>query len=225
VAAITLPLFPLGAVLFPGAPLPLHIFERRYRTLIEELLERTDDVREFGVVAIRSGLEVGAHGVESLYQVGCTAELLRVQPFSDGRFEVLSRGARRFRIRHIHPPQDDIADRADVEFLEESPTARTPELAAGAARLFHRYRRAVLHAQGLAGDDPFPLPEDPVRCSNVIAAAMVLDLTDRQRLLEAGTVDDRLTLTTEFLRRETAMIGHLSLRAGEELSRGTYSPN
>ena len=70
VTTITLPIFPLGTVLFPGARLPLRIFEPRYRTLIEDVLERTDGAREFGVVAIRSGVEVGGHGVQSLYEVG-----------------------------------------------------------------------------------------------------------------------------------------------------------
>jgi ATP-dependent Lon protease len=96
VSAITLPLFPLGTVLFPGAMLPLHIFEPRYRTLIEDISARTDGFGEFGVVAIRAGLEVGAHGVESLYQIGCTAEVRRIQPYADGRFDILTRGARRF---------------------------------------------------------------------------------------------------------------------------------
>jgi Lon protease-like protein len=54
VSVITLPLFPLGTVLFPGARLPLHIFERRYRTLIADILARTDGFAEFGVVAIRA---------------------------------------------------------------------------------------------------------------------------------------------------------------------------
>ena len=52
-----------------------------------------------------------------------------------------------------------------------------------------------------------------------------LDLLDRQRLLAASTVDDRLTMIATFLRRETALLGRLSSRAGEELARGNYSPN
>jgi len=225
VSAITLPLFPLGTVLFPGARLPLHIFERRYRTLIADILARTDGFSEFGVVAIRAGLEVGEHGVESLYPVGCTAAVQRVQPFTDGSFDILTVGARRFDIRGVHPPMPDTADEAEIEFLAEAPSARSDDLARTAARTFQRYRRALLEAQGLAADGPFTLPADPVDCSYAIAATMVLDLTDRQRLLQAATVDDRLTLALELLRREIAMVGQMSLRAGEELSRGRYSPN
>jgi len=225
VAAVTVPLFPLGTVLFPGSLLPLHIFEPRYRRLVRELLDRTDGPREFGVVAIRAGREVGGHGVQSLYRVGCTAELRQVRTYSDGRFDIMARGARRFRIVDLYPEVEDAAARGDVELLPESPSARSPELADRATALFDRYRRAVLDAQGVTGDEPFSLPADPVGCYYAIAAAMILDLTDRQHLLEAATVDDRLSLAIELLRRETTMVDRLSLRAGEELSRGPYSAN
>lgn len=224
-ATITRPIFPLGTVLFPGARLPLRIFERRYRALIEDVLERTDGTREFGVVAIRSGVEVGAHGVQSLHEVGCVAEIQHIQPFTDGTFDIMTRGTRRFRIQRVHPPVEDRADEADVEFLVESPTARSRDLAETATRLFRRYRTAVLTARGFDPESPFTIPDDPVSCSYTIAATVTLDLTDRQRLLAAATVDDRLVLAADLLRRELAQIGRLSTRAGEELARGGYSPN
>lgn len=220
-----MPIFPLGTVLFPGARLPLRIFEPRYRALIEDVLERIDGAREFGVVAIRSGVEVGGHGVQSLYEVGCIAEIQHIQPFTDGTFDVMTRGIRRFRIRQVLPPVPDRADRADLEFLADPPSMRSRDLAARATRLFHRYRRGVLQARGLGPEMPFAIPEEPVDCAYTIAAVVALDLTDRQRLLEAATVDDRLILLTDLLNREIAMVGRLSTRAGEELARGPYSPN
>src|ERR1035438_2823165 len=65
-----MPLFPLGAVLYPGMLLPLHIFEERYRQLVRDLLDGPDP-RRFGVIAIRKGRETGIDGVHSLYEVGC----------------------------------------------------------------------------------------------------------------------------------------------------------
>ena len=65
----TLPLFPLGTVLYPGLLLPLHIFEDRYRQLVRDLLERSEP-RRFGVIAIREGRETGVDGVSALYQFG-----------------------------------------------------------------------------------------------------------------------------------------------------------
>src|SRR2546423_12156315 len=86
-----LPLFPLGTVLFPGVPLPLHIFEERYRLLVRDLMALPEGAsRRFGVVAIREGREVGADGVRALYPVGCTAELRDVEEDDDGRFDLLT---------------------------------------------------------------------------------------------------------------------------------------
>lgn len=224
-ATITLPIFPLGTVLFPGAQLPLRIFEPRYRALIEDVLERTDGAREFGVVAIRSGVEVGAHGVESLYEVGCVAEIQHIQPFTDGTFDVMTRGTRRFRIRRVHAPVPDRADEAELGLLSEDPSARSRDLAETATRLFRRYRRAVLVARGFDPESPFTIPDEPVSCAYAIAAVVALELTDRQRLLEAARVDDRLTMLADLLNREIAMIDRSSTRAGEELAHGPYSPN
>ena len=88
-----LPLFPLGAVLYPGMLLPLHIFEERYRQLVRDLLDGAEP-RRFGVIAIRKGRETGIDGVQSLYEIGCTAILRRVDRHEDGRFNIVSVGSR-----------------------------------------------------------------------------------------------------------------------------------
>ena len=86
-----LPLFPLEAVLFPGALMPLHIFEPRYRLLIRRCIERQ---RPFGIVLIRNGSEVGA-GAEP-YAVGTEAKIVAESPLPDGRSYIVTRGERRF---------------------------------------------------------------------------------------------------------------------------------
>lgn len=225
VADITLPIFPLGTVLFPGAPLPLHIFEMRYRTMIHDVLERADGLREFGVVAIRAGVEVGTHGVQSLHEVGCIAEIQQIEAFTDGSYDILTRGTRRFRIVRVHPPVEERAAVAEVEVLGEESSSRSRDLAETATRLFRRYRRTILLTRGFDPDSPFTIPDDPVRCAFTIAAVIALDLTDRQRLLDAPSVDERLQLLADLLRRELAQIDRLSTRAGEELAHGRYSPN
>ena len=81
----TLPMFPLNTVLFPGVVVPLHVFEDRYRALVHHLLEEPDPAeRLFGSVAIREGYEVGDHGAQSLYRVGCRLQLTEVQARADG---------------------------------------------------------------------------------------------------------------------------------------------
>ncbi len=100
--SVRLPLFPLGSVLVPGLVLPLHIFEPRYRVLVEALMALPEEApRHFGVVALRSGREVGPVTAGALYPVGCTAELREVTPYSDGRFDIVGVGEARFRIDGI----------------------------------------------------------------------------------------------------------------------------
>jgi len=98
----TIPLFPLGTVLFPGMLLPLRIFEPRYRRLMEWLLNRPEGTaREFGVVAIRQGWEVGADGVGALYRIGCTATVRRTDLLDDGSYDIVTIGADRFRLESV----------------------------------------------------------------------------------------------------------------------------
>ena len=220
--ATSLPLFPLGAVLFPGIPLPLHIFEDRYRRLVRDLVERPAGQRRFGVIAIRAGREVGVDGVDDLHPVGCAAELVRVQAYPDGRFDIIAVGVARFRLAELHV--GDLAH-GDVEFLADKTSDRSPALAATAGRVFTRYRASVLTAQGTPPDEDPHLPTDPVQRSFLIAEASVLDTTDKQRLLEAATVDERLTLEVDMLRREIRLMSDLGSRPAAELSRGLYSPN
>src|SRR5262245_8805608 len=92
-----LPIFPLGAVLFPGLVLPLHVFEERYRLLMSDLLAGEEPHR-FGVVSIELGHEVGAGAVHRLASVGCTAEIRGVQHHDDGRYDLVTTGGTRFRI-------------------------------------------------------------------------------------------------------------------------------
>ena len=92
-----LPLFPLGTVLYPGLPLPLHIFEPRYRQLVRDLLDGPQPGR-FGVIAIRKGRETGVDGVSALYEIGCTATLRQIAKYEDGQFDIVTVGSQRFRL-------------------------------------------------------------------------------------------------------------------------------
>ena len=111
-----LPLFPLGTVLFPGSSMGLHIFEPRYRQLVEYLIS-TAPPRLFGIVAIREGHEVGADSVRALYDVGCVAELRQVERTEDGRFAVGVVGGPRFRLLEVDRSLPYL--QADVELLDE----------------------------------------------------------------------------------------------------------
>ncbi len=235
----SLPVFPLGMVLYPGVLLPLHIFEERYRRLVRDLLDLPDEERIFGVVAIKEGREVGAEGVSAMHEIGCTAQLRYAEAYQDGRFDIIATGLRRFRLLDLERPGDAILDdpvrpgplRGTIRVLTPEFPGGTDEsvgLRRRVARAFIGYRAALLDAQGLDEanrPDPPELPEDPGELGYLVAAAMVLDLADKQVLLAAPTVDERLRLELTLLRRESAMVSGLSLRPAVELPRMPYANN
>ena len=212
-----LPLFPLGTVLFPGVPLPLHVFEERYRSLVRDLLTAPDAERVFGVVAIREGREVGEEGITALHGFGCVARLRRVEPYADGRFDVVATGAQRFRLLDLDGSRPYLS--GSVELLGEPAGASAATVAESVRGLFGSYRRA------LGSDSDEALPADPAVLSYLVAAAAVLDLAEKQSLLEAPDATERLRREVRLLRRETALLGLLPSLPGVELTRVPMSPN
>jgi uncharacterized protein len=218
-----LPLFPLGAVLYPGMLLPLHIFEERYRRLVRDLLGRPDP-RRFGVIAIRKGRETGVEGVHSLYEIGCTAALRRVEQYPDGRFDIVTVGTQRFRLltldHHlpylqgdVEPLTDDTADPGAA-----APLVRTVQIA------FRAYLDALTE-EGGAIVKVEDLPGEPTLLSFMVAAAMVIDLPERQSLLAEPDTVRRLSAERSLLARETAMLKATTSRPAPDLRYTPYSPN
>ena len=202
-----LPLFPLGAVLYPGMLLPLHIFEERYRQLVRDLLDGPEP-RRFGVIAIRKGRETGVDGVHSLYEIGCTATLRRVDRHEDGRFDIITVGAQRFRLLGLDETQPYL--QGEVEMLPEQ--APDPAAAGPAVRVVQAAFREYLDALTEGGGATVrieDLPGEPALLSFLVAAAMVIDLPERQALLS----------------RETAMLRTTTSRPAPDLRNTPYSPN
>ena len=216
-----IPLFPLGTVLVPGLLLPLHIFEPRYRQLVRDLQQREPDDRAFGVVAIREGHEVGERGVKALHDVGTLAVVREVHPYPDGRFDLRTDGEARFR---VHALVDTGAPYqcAEVEWLAEDDPAdadTAARLSAEVCRRFDNYRAAVTLAGAVEGSQMLAMPDDPRTLSYLVSVAVVLDLAERQRLLEAATTVDRLRLELALLTRETTLLAELPSLPAVELAR------
>lgn len=211
-----IPLFPLGSVLVPGLVLPLHIFEPRYRQLIADLEGADDDGRGFGVVAIREGREVGADGVHALYDVGTFASLREVTALPDGRFDIVTVGAQRFRILELIDGQPYA--QARVEILDEDPGDASGPLAVSVAERFQEYRDLLTDEE-----DDAELPDDPRVLSYLVGAAVVADLGMRQGFLEAPDDSARLRAELAFLRREIALIQHIPSLPAVDLAREPFS--
>jgi hypothetical protein len=219
---VRLPLFPLGTVLFPGVPLPLHIFEERYRLLVRELMDLPEhQSRQFGVVAIREGREVGADGVRALYPIGCTAELRQVEQYDDGRYDILTVGSTRFTVHELDTSAAYL--QGDVDFLAERPGS-AGQLTSVVAELFTTYLSLLGAARRMPIDAP-DLPDDALLLSYLVAATVLLDIPDKQRLLEAPDAAARLRTEAELLHRESHLLRILSAVPSPETLRAALSPN
>lgn len=173
-----LPLFPLDVVLFPDTPLPLHIFEPRYKEMIGECLERK---LVFGVVRAKES---------SLAEIGCTAEIVAVtKKYDDGRLDIVSEGRRRFQIRNVNHERSFL--QGEIEYFEDEPA--TPKTA--------DVEKAVkLHAQImqlLAAEAATPDPEDP-QLSFHLAGTLPLDLDFKQTLLGLRSESERVIGLIEY---------------------------
>jgi hypothetical protein len=219
----TLPLFPLGTVLYPGLVLPLNIFEERYRQLVHDLLDGPEP-RQFGVIAIRKGRETGVDGISALHQIGCTATLREVAEQDDGRYHLVTVGTQRFRLASLDDSRPYL--QGEVDLLEEEVG---DEAAAGLAaqavqRGFRGYVEALASRESVEVSVP-ELPDEPLLLSYLVAASMILDLSVRQDLLAEPDAERRLGAERALLARETTMLRSLTAMPAPDLRNTPYNPN
>lgn len=179
--ANTLPLFPLPVVLFPGASLPLHIFEERYKLMIGKVLE---EETTFGVV-FWDGEST------SVAETGCTARICDVKKLEDGRMNLMTTGARRFKIVDVIQEQPYIV--ASIEYLDDQePTEKADKLVKDIAEVL----KEILRLSSKLVDKEFEIqgtiPEDPLKLSYWVAANFYGSPDDQQELLEMSGTEDRL---------------------------------
>lgn len=173
-----IPLFPLDLVLFPGIPLPLHIFEPRYKEMIGECLAQKSP---FGMVRAHEN---------AVAEIGCTAEITEVvKRYPDGRLDILAEGRRRFEV--ITLDQERPFLRAEVMFLED-------ETSSASAR--HQARARELHGEMMAllGDESDLKGSDEAQLSFRLAAAIPTDLDFKQTLLGIRGEVERIKLLIEY---------------------------
>ncbi|HEY7175104.1 MAG TPA: LON peptidase substrate-binding domain-containing protein, partial [Micromonosporaceae bacterium] len=143
----------------------------------------------------------------TLHHVGCTAEIRQMTSHPDGRFDLVTVGRRRFRIRELHRGSEPFLH-AEIDWIEEPAADKRAELLVpGLLDLFQRYLR-LIRTDGHHGGEQ--LPDDPAVLSYLIAATAVLALDDRQQLLAADTTADRLALERQFLNRELVLLQDIS---------------
>ena len=215
--SVEIPLFPLSVVLFPHMPLPLHIFEERYREMMRDCKEAGTG---FGVVAIREGVEVGRAAAP--HAVGTLAQLRTVEELDDGRYNILVVGKTRYRIRSISSRKPYLT--AQVDYLEDAAAEEglSRPLARRVTRAFRSYADQL---RELADEKPaeLELPEDPELLSYLVAATLQVETRHKQRLLELDSAADRLGGCLVLLRRELTLLEHRLARPAGPLA--TVSKN
>lgn len=181
-----LPLFPLNTVLFPGAMLPLHIFEPRYRTMIGECIEYE---RPFGVVLIEQGPEVGEGAVP--HRVGATAQITGVERMPDGRMNIVCVGQDRFRIVETSSARPYLLGHVDLLASSDGDTA---EAERAADRVRERYLRFFQLTLALRGEwsRRVATVREPDRLADSIASRLPAGNETKQALLEELSVPRRL---------------------------------
>jgi Lon protease-like protein len=175
-----LPLFPLQAVLLPGAELPLHIFEDRYKEMMAEVIRER---QEFGVVLANE---------KGIVNTGCTATVDRVvRQYPDGRMDIVTLGRRRFEITRLNDERPFL--RGAVEFFDdEEPLPPTPDLRQRAIDGFNAL-------QQLESSDPLNSTDVSDPQLSFRLARPVSDLTFRQILLSTRSESERLKQIADFL--------------------------
>jgi Lon protease-like protein len=174
-----IPLFPLDVVLFPGTPLPLHIFEPRYKEMIAECLS---EQRTFGVVRV---VEQG------LAEVGCTAEIITVvKEYPDGRLDLVTEGRQRFELVRVNQERSFL--QAEVLLIHDEPG--TPPQA-------DTLRAIQLHSEllAIAGAKQDLSDADPALLSFYLAGSLPLDLDFKQKLLALRSEPERVALLINYL--------------------------
>jgi Lon protease-like protein len=173
-------LFPLDLVLFPGTPLPLHIFEPRYREMISECLDRK---KLFGVVRAKE---------EGVAEIGCTAEIITVtKKYPDGRMDILTEGRERFEVMQVNQERSFL--QAEVLFLRDEPGEATAEEVAQALKL----RGEIMELAGGASAEPSGTGDAPLAFN--LVAPLPLDLDFKQTLLGMKSEAERMQAVISYL--------------------------
>lgn len=209
-----IPLFPLDLVLFPCMPQSLHIFEERYKEMINLCVRES---LPFGIVLATGIDEVS--GKVSTSPIGCTARIARVERLPDGCMNIEVVGERRFRILDTHeqmPYRVGLTETVDDEFADAD--AVVP-LADEVQKLLRDYltRTLALHGQS-AGE--FELPDEPEQLSFAASWVLPVENEDKQDLLDSTDTTKRLATAREILLREVTRLR----RAAESTTQIVFSP-
>ncbi len=196
-----LPLFPLNVVLFPGMPLPLHIFEERYKEMMADCIR---DGQPFGIIHLEESMDDDNPMIGDI-AVGCTAEIAQVQPLDQGRMLIVAIGRERFRVVEFNydkPYLVGLVTPAPLSIEEEATEQRQIE---GLEPLMIEY----LHKLALVGNvdvDSHQIPTDPEALIYMAATLIQLPTTEKQAFLALDRASDLTQLLQRAYRQELSLM-------------------
>jgi Lon protease-like protein len=192
-----LPIFPLELVLFPGAPLPLHIFEPRYKEMITECLEQK---KPFGMVRAKEN---------AVAEVGCSAVIVNViKRYDDGRLDIASEGKQRFSIVELNHDRSFL--QAEISWFEDDEPAPLGGKESEDAIQLHEQLFQILGQDAEIDPDKIPV-------SFQLASQLPVDLDFKQAILEMKSETERIETLTEYYRATIPKV-EKTLRARERAS-------
>lgn len=198
-----MPIFPLGVVLFPGMMLPLHIFEPRYREMINRCIE---EELPFGVVLIKEGKEVGETATP--HEIGTAALVTKVDRKPDGRMDILAAGTRRFRIEKLNHDRAYLTAQVSHYPMTNGDTRLAVEQTQRVRPKIVQYVDLLTRATGIQLQLD-QLPEDPTTLAILTAIALQIKSEDKQRILVQSGVPEMLDMANYLLGRELQILQHM----------------
>lgn len=224
--SMRIPIFPLHVVAFPHLPLPLHVFEPRYRAMMRDVMDPASPFAgRFAVSLITTGAEVGTAAPVTTSSVGTMVEVHSADRFEDGRWGLLAVGNARVRLGSVDRSGEYALVEAEPLPEVEGDAARArqllPQVQVGLDEYLATVKRFVASAASIGAESkeitdvaasldevlkPIRLPDEPLAASYAVAGVLQIELTRKQELLEMPDAVSRLDAELQLLRREAQLL-------------------
>ncbi len=191
-----IPVFPLNTVLFPGMVLPLHIFEDRYKAMVNRCLT---EHQPFGVALIKEGNEVGGPAIP--FNVGTMAAIKSANILEDDKLDIVAIGLSRFKIERLVTTKTYLSAEVSEFPIRKGSPAAAAAMARQVRPRFLEYVELLDKAVNIRLKIE-EVPEDPETVAALVAIAMQIELRDKQRIIEKELVEDMLQMEVGILARE-----------------------
>lgn len=215
-----LPLFPLNTVLFPGMPLNLHIFEERYKLMMNECIEKR---QPFGVILINNNQPDTSRRVKTSL-IGCTAQISQVQPLREGRMNISAIGRERFRVTEFKYDRPYLYADVDLYPLLANINSKTIDNMHKLKNKIQTYLK-ILEKAGQLNFNLAMLPNDPTTLAYFASVLLQIEPIHKQPLLETEDLSTMIESLLVHYRREVALLNVMLNPPEDDGFRGIFSLN